>query len=332
MQNCGNHPNRPRRRVAPTLLALAAGCALAGPLVAQAAPAMAPPSVVAGGSALDNVGCATPLAGNACIRLDCGGECNDVAASAPEWHFPIEISAEQLAAMGYAACTIQDLGVAVELTAGDVNTVTLGQGLDSAVLWTGGGVCGATSLDATFDDEASAAPNACPAQRRLRPNDALATFDGRNLVGTWDLHVGGAAALLEGTFRGWRLAADVQCATRPPGSCAENGSTACLNRSRFRVRMTYRTAQGVTGNAHANPLTPDTSWFWFFDRGNVEVVVKVIDGCALNQRFWVFASGLTNVAVETTVVDTVTGRSRTYRNPLDRNFRPIQDTAAFRCP
>ena len=41
---------------------------------------------------------------------------------------------------------------------------------------------------------------------------------------------------------------------------------------------------GITGAAESRPLTNDTGLLWFFDSANVEMVIKVIDGCAVNGR------------------------------------------------
>jgi hypothetical protein len=72
---------------------------------------------------------------------------------------------------------------------------------------------------------------------------------------------------------------------------------------------------------------------WFFSSVNVETVVKVINACALNNRFWVFAGGLTDVRVDLKVTDTKNGTVKTYVNPLGAPFQPIQDTSAFAtCP
>lgn len=111
--------------------------------------------------------------------------------------------------------------------------------------------------------------------------------------------------------------------------CEPDGVTLCLLGERFRVRATFETAQGVSGQARAVPLTADTGYFWFFNRSNVEVVVKALDGCPNNSHFWVFAGGLTNVRVRLRVVDTETGESRVYLNPLRTPFAPLQDTRAF---
>ena len=48
----------------------------------------------------------------------------------------------------------------------------------------------------------------------------------------------------------------------------------------------------TSGTGTAVPLTSDTGYFWFFGSSNVEAVIKVLNACSLNQRFWVFAGGL----------------------------------------
>ncbi|HEX6177588.1 MAG TPA: hypothetical protein VF057_04465, partial [Thermoanaerobaculia bacterium] len=79
----------------------------------------------------------------------------------------------------------------------------------------------------------------------------------------------------------------------------------------------------------AVPLTTDTGYFWFFDDTNIEMVIKVLNACANNGRYWVFAGGLTNVEVDITVRDSQTGALKTYHNPLGTAFQPILDTSAF---
>lgn len=115
----------------------------------------------------------------------------------------------------------------------------------------------------------------------------------------------------------------------PSGNCTPSTTTLCLSGGRFQVGVTFTTSQGQQGLAQAVSLTSDTGYFSYFDASNVEIVLKVLDACAFNQRVWVFASGLTNVATVITVTDTLTGLARTYANPQDRPFPPIQDTGAF---
>jgi hypothetical protein len=111
--------------------------------------------------------------------------------------------------------------------------------------------------------------------------------------------------------------------------CVASETAMCLNNNRFKVSARWRTPDGTEGDAKVFKLTPDTGYLWFFNASNVETVVKVLDACGFNQRFWVFAGGLTNVQVTLTVEDTETGQIRTYTNPQNTAFRPIQDTSAF---
>ena len=122
----------------------------------------------------------------------------------------------------------------------------------------------------------------------------------------------------------------------PPGStdpCVADPTTLCLNNDRFKVEVDWRTPQGDEGSGMAEELTPDTGYLWFFNPENIEMVLKVLDGCDINNHYWVFAGGLTNVEVNMTVTDTETGAVREYGNPLEIKFQPIQDTQSFAtCP
>lgn len=112
-----------------------------------------------------------------------------------------------------------------------------------------------------------------------------------------------------------------------PGGCAMG---ACLNDGRFQVTATWKKSDGSTGAATPAMFTNDTGYFWFFSDSNVELVIKVLG--PVNGKFWVFASGLTNVGVDIVVLDTATGVAKTYRNPVGTAFQPIQDTSGFAPP
>lgn len=117
------------------------------------------------------------------------------------------------------------------------------------------------------------------------------------------------------------------------GSCIPSATAMCLNNNRFRVSATFLTPGGQSGNGQVVKLTEDTGYLWFFSATNVEVVVKVLNACGLNNRYWVFAGGLTNVNTIITVTDTQTGTTKTYTNPQSTPFQPIQDTGALpTCP
>jgi hypothetical protein len=113
------------------------------------------------------------------------------------------------------------------------------------------------------------------------------------------------------------------------GTCT---SDVCLNNARFAVDVFWLTG---SSSGHGKPInvTGDSATYWFFGPGNIELVVKVLNGCAVNGHYWVFMAGLTNVRVLVTITDVPTGEFWTYENLLGVPFPPVQDTAAFlTCP
>jgi hypothetical protein len=117
--------------------------------------------------------------------------------------------------------------------------------------------------------------------------------------------------------------------------CVPDATTLCMNNNRFSARGTFRTAAGQTGPFMAVPVasSPDSGLFWFFDASNLEMLIKVLNGCGLNSRYWVFFAAGTNVEFTMTVTDTQTGTVKTYSNPLNTAAAPVQDTSAFAtCP
>ena len=95
---------------------------------------------------------------------------------------------------------------------------------------------------------------------------------------------------------------------------------------RYQVTAAWASSsQHTSGTGTAVVLTPDSGYFWFFNPDNLELVVKVLDGCNVNGFKWVFAGGLTNLEVQITVLDTLTNVKQTYDNSEGTAFRPIQD-------
>ncbi|MXV99882.1 MAG: hypothetical protein F4X59_16610 [Holophagales bacterium] len=115
------------------------------------------------------------------------------------------------------------------------------------------------------------------------------------------------------------------------GACEPDERTLCLENGRYAVRATWEKPDGETGAATAWALTGDTGLYWFFQESNVEMVLKVLDGCDFNGHRWVFAGGLTDVGVTMTVTDTETGKEQVYENPVGTRFLPVQDKEAFSC-
>ncbi len=69
-----------------------------------------------------------------------------------------------------------------------------------------------------------------------------------------------------------------------------------------------------------------------FDPENWEILVKVLDGCRTNGRFWVLGASTTNLGYRVQVTDTVTGDSRSYENEPGQSAPAIVDTDAFSPP
>src|SRR6185503_3314488 len=85
-------------------------------------------------------------------------------------------------------------------------------------------------------------------------------------------------------------------------ACVANADTLCLNNGRFRTQAVWRTAAGA-GHAQAVPLpsAPDSGLFYFFSPTNIEMLIKVLNACGLNSRYWVFYSATTNVELAVVV-------------------------------
>lgn len=88
-----------------------------------------------------------------------------------------------------------------------------------------------------------------------------------------------------------------------------------LHDGRFAVEVDYRDPHSGAAVGTPVPLTESTGAFWFFEPGSLDLVVKVLDGGAINGSYWVFFGALSDVEYEVRVRDRATDRLRTYRNP-----------------
>jgi ELWxxDGT repeat protein len=102
----------------------------------------------------------------------------------------------------------------------------------------------------------------------------------------------------------------------------------CLLDGRFLVTAEW-IRNGVRTSAEQVEFSDETALFWFFDRSNTELVVKLLDGRPLNGHFWVFYGALSDLEYEIRVEDLFTGAVRTYHNAPD-NLCGGSDILAFR--
>jgi len=130
-------------------------------------------------------------------------------------------------------------------------------------------------------------------------------------------------------------------ASLPSHPCVAGDTTLCIDDqpgdARWQATVSFSTTQGGgrSGKGHALPLASlgvsHGGLFWFFDGTNPEMLLKMLNACSLNERFWVFYSATTNVGFTVTVTDTHNGRSKVYSNKDGKAAPPIQDTSAFSC-
>jgi PKD repeat protein len=118
------------------------------------------------------------------------------------------------------------------------------------------------------------------------------------------------------------------------GPCDPDATTLCAVAERFRVRVNWETRKGQTGSGTVVPMVTDnTGVFWFFQQDNWELLIKVLNGCGVNGKYWVFGAGATDVRYVVTVEDLASGAEWEYENVLGQASPAITDTSAFdTCP
>lgn len=120
--------------------------------------------------------------------------------------------------------------------------------------------------------------------------------------------------------------------------CVTTPGSLCLN-GRFEVSVDWRTSPPTVqpptgGEGTVAPLTTTQSGiFWFFNVTNWEVMVKVLNGCPINDRWWVFSAATTNVHYRMEVFDRQAGVNKIYFNYPGPPAPAVTDTDAFAtCP
>jgi hypothetical protein len=105
-----------------------------------------------------------------------------------------------------------------------------------------------------------------------------------------------------------------------------------LQGGRYRASLAWRTPDGATGTA--KPVaggSDESALFSFFTPDNWEVMVKVLDGCAINGNRWVFLSAATDVEFTLTVEDLESDAAPYVHTSGPGLAPPLADTAAFAC-
>ncbi|MDA8015846.1 MAG: trypsin-like serine protease [Thermoanaerobaculia bacterium] len=181
-------------------------------------------------------------------------------------------------------------------------------------------------LAVRFDEAPDGANDACTSER-------LSTFETCDVVGPepgeWNFAVERRTG--EGDYQ---IVVTRFAATEGQG-CIPTSDHLCLGEgSRFKVSARWRDFEDETGTGKAVDISRrDSGLFYFFGPDNLEVLIKILNGCTLNDRFWVFSAATTNVEFTLTVEDTVSGQFWEFENPLGERAPAVTDTDAFAtCP
>jgi hypothetical protein len=112
-------------------------------------------------------------------------------------------------------------------------------------------------------------------------------------------------------------------------ACTPSATRLCLQGGRFEATLTA-VANSVSYTGQTLVLSDNSGGFWLFSPANIEVAVKVLDGSAVNGRFWIFHGAATDVAYTLTVNDRANAsRLRTYTKPAGTFCGGADTTTAF---
>lgn len=120
-------------------------------------------------------------------------------------------------------------------------------------------------------------------------------------------------------------------------SCGASTATTLCLQDRFAIRAFWRTSPAGNppdGNAMTVPVAnPGSGLFWFFSSSNWEIMVKALNGCGLNDRYWIFSAATTNVFYRVEVLDVRGTEQKIYFNYPGPPAPAVTDTDAFAtCP
>lgn len=156
------------------------------------------------------------------------------------------------------------------------------------------------------------------------------------LIAVWPLD--GNTADIIGGHNGAVGGSGVGALTFPAlANCGVSSATQLCLQNRFAVRAYWRTSPAGNppdGNAQVIPVpNPGSGIFSFFGTDNWEILVKTLNGCGLNNRFWVFSAATTNLFYRMEVWDVVGGEQKIYFNYPGPPAPAVTDTSAFAtCP
>ena len=117
----------------------------------------------------------------------------------------------------------------------------------------------------------------------------------------------------------------------PPTSSCTPTTTALQFDGGYKVSMCYGTPDGKVGQAKSGVWqSGEAGLLWFFNRGNAEVLVKVLNGCSNNGYRWAYVAPVTTLEFNLWVTGP-NGRRWTHSNRQGVTASTKSSTTAFRC-
>jgi hypothetical protein len=180
--------------------------------------------------------------------------------------------------------------------------------------------------------------NVARTQAQIRANlSSQITAPQAGLVSVWAFN--GNANDVVGTHEGSLQGAGVGFLTFPVAlNCGAGTVTSLCLLDRFQITTRWRTnpAPGSLTDGQAQTVgcaNDGSGLFWFFSSTNWEVMVKALNGCGLNNRYWIFSAATTNVFYRMEVFDVKGGAQKIYFNYPGPPAPAVTDTSAFAtCP
>jgi hypothetical protein len=179
--------------------------------------------------------------------------------------------------------------------------------------------------------------NVARTQEQLRANlSAPITTLQSGLIAVWPL-AGNVNDIL-GPHDGSTTGTGIGFLTFPVAlNCGTGTSTSLCLLNRFSISARWRTDPAGTltnGQAQvAGAANAGSGLFQFFSPENWEILIKALNGCGLNNRYWIFSAATTNVFYRVEVLDVRAGVQKIYFNYPGPPAPAVTDVNAFAtCP
>lgn len=105
-----------------------------------------------------------------------------------------------------------------------------------------------------------------------------------------------------------------------------------LQNGRFAVDVSWENGAGGRGEGlPVQPPSRDSALFYFFSENNWELMVKVLDGCAINGFYWVFGAASTDVGYTVEISEVGGTRTFEFGNEAGQPAAATTSITAFPC-